>query len=140
VKKNNHPASKTNKKIWDEFINNPTGIFDKDQQSDIQQSNQTRFRFDLHGYSLNEANQKIEELLSFCIEKKYSELLLITGKGLHSNSDNDVFSSKDLSKLKYSVPEYIKSLPELYKLIKSIEPAPKDLGGEGALIIKIKKL
>ena len=138
--KKNHPISKINKEIWDEFTNNPTGIFDKDRRSENQQTIQTRFRFDLHGYSLNEANKKIEEILSFCVENKYSELLLITGKGLHSNSDKDVFSSKDLSKLKHSVPEYIKSLPELYKLIKSIEPAPKDLGGEGAIIIKIKKL
>ena len=75
-----------------------------------------------------------------CIENKYKELLLITGKGIHSTNDKDIYVSKDFGKLKYSVPEFIKSDPELNKLIISINEADIKDGGEGAIIIKLKNL
>ena len=65
---------------------------------------------------------------------------LITGKGIHSTSDEDAYISKDLGKLKYSVPEFIKTNPELNKFIISINDAEKKDGGEGAIIIKLKNL
>jgi Uncharacterized protein conserved in bacteria len=75
-----------------------------------------------------------------CVKKNYNEILLITGKGIHSNTDKDVYVSKDLSKLKYSVPAYIQSELGLSKYIASISNADKIDGGDGAIIIKLKKL
>ena len=78
--------------------------------------------------------------MQYCIENNYKELLIITGKGTHSTNDQDVFSSKDLGKLKYSIPDYIKSNDELRNFVISINNAKKKDGGEGALILKLKKL
>ena len=132
--------SEVDKKEWEQFIKNPKDIFDKEQNSPEKQTLKSRFKFDLHGFSLQEANAKIDSLVKFCIEKKYDDILLITGKGIHSNTDNNVFSSKKLSKLRNSIPDYIKSHNELNKLIVTIVPAKLEDGGDGAIIIKLKKL
>ena len=81
----------------------------------------------------------MKKIIKSCSEKNFSEIILITGKGLHSNQD-DVYKSSDLSKLRYSVPEFINSDPEISKLILSIVNPPQKEGGEGALLIKLKKL
>ena len=125
---------------WQNYTKNPTDIIDKDYNQKIKDSNVARFKFDLHGYTLLQANDKIKELIFLCLKKNYKEILLITGKGIHSNTDNDIYASRDLSKLKYSVPEYIKSNLDLSKHIISISDAEKKDGGEGAMIIKLKKL
>ena len=78
--------------------------------------------------------------MEHCVKNKFKELLLITGKGLHSTNDKDIYVSKDLGKLKYSVPEFIKTHPELSKFVISIKDAEKQDGGAGALIIKLKNL
>jgi len=65
---------------------------------------------------------------------------LITGKGIHSNTENNTYVSKDLSKLRFSIPDYINSSPDLLNKIQSISNAPTKEGGDGALIIKLKKL
>ena len=82
---------------------------------------------------LDDANKKVKEIILYCVENKYKEILLITGKGIHSTNDKDVYISKDLGKLKYSVPEFIKSDQELNKIIISINEADKKDGGEGAI-------
>ena len=128
------------KKSWNEYIKNPSDIFDKDQKNQIQTSNKTRFRFDLHGFTLEEANKKVRDIILECVREKYKEILFITGKGIHSTNDQDVYSSKELGKLKYSVPEYIKSDQELSGAIISIKDANTKDGGAGAIIIKLKKL
>ena len=76
----------------------------------------------------------------FCLESKYKELLLITGKGIHSSNEKDAYVSKDYGKLKHSVPDFIKSNYELNKLIISIREADVKDGGEGAIIVKLKNL
>ena len=128
------------KNAWENYIKNPSDIYDKDKDLAIDKKRKNRFEFDLHGFSLESANKKIKELLQYCIENNYKELLIITGKGTHSTNDQDVFSSKDLGKLKYSIPDYIKSNDELRNFVISINNAKKKDGGEGALILKLKKL
>ena len=86
------------------------------------------------------ANEKTRELIMSCIKNNYKEILLITGKGIHSNTENDAYVSKDFSKLKYSVPEYIKSDEEISKHVVSILDASNEDGGQGALLIKLRKL
>ena len=125
---------------WEEYIKNPSDIYDKEKNNSKHNVRRERFKFDLHGFTLDDANRKIREIIFFCNEKKYKELLIITGKGIHSTNDNDVYVSKNLGKLKYSVPEFIKSDEELNKLILSVTEADTKDGGEGALLIKMKNL
>tara|TARA_B100001057_G_scaffold496344_1_gene597605 strand:+ start:615 stop:1028 length:414 start_codon:yes stop_codon:yes gene_type:complete len=130
--------SQKDKEDWKNFLENTSHIPDKDQVNQFKNKDQI-YKYDLHGLTLSEANKKVREIILSCSEKNYKEILLITGKGLHSK-DDDVFKSLELSKLKYSVPEYINSEPEISKLILSVvNPSQKD-GGDGALLIKLKKL
>ena len=94
----------------------------------------------MHGFTLDEANQKAKEIILSCVKKKIKEILLITGKGLHSSTNNDVYVSKNLSKLKFSVPEFINNNNELKKFINSISDASQNDGGTGAILIKLKNL
>ena len=128
------------KKIWEDYIKNPSDIYDKDRNSSNNIHRKERFKFDLHGFTLDEANIKVKEIIEYCSKNKFKELLLITGKGTHSTTDADAYIAKDLGKLKYSVPEFIKTNSELNKLIISISDAEKKDGGEGAIIIKLKNL
>ena len=131
--------SQKDKKVWENFIKDPFDIYDKD--INVQKSSRKdRYKFDLHGFTLEDANKKVREILLSCIESKYNELLLITGKGIHSSNEKDAYVSKDYGKLKYSVPEFIKSNSELNKLIISIHEADIKDGGEGAILIKLKSL
>tara|TARA_B110000285_G_C15074324_1_gene589836 strand:+ start:651 stop:1070 length:420 start_codon:yes stop_codon:yes gene_type:complete len=125
---------------WEEYLKNPKDIFDKERASKIKFEINHRFRFDLHGFTLLDANKKIHELIINCQEKGVREILLITGKGLHSNTEQNTYVSKKLSKLKFSVPEYINSNNDLLNKIYSMEQASIADGGEGAIIIKLKKL
>jgi DNA-nicking Smr family endonuclease len=128
------------KKTWENYIKNPSDIYDKDKATSNDILRKERYKFDLHGFTLDEANSKVKEIINHCVKNKFREVLLITGKGIHSTSDNDTYISKDLGKLKYSVPEFIKTNSELNKFIISINDAEKKDGGEGALIIKLKNL
>ena len=134
--------SKEDLDTWKKYIKNPKDLVDKDNvyKISVRVSDGTNSRYDLHGFSLLDANKKIAELIIFCSNKNYKEILLITGKGIHSNTDKDVYSSKDLSKLRHSVPDYIKNNTDLSKYISSISSASAFDGGEGAIIIKLKKL
>jgi len=132
--------SEKDEEIWDEYVKNPTGIFDKDQSLQVNNLKKNRFKFDLHGYTLISANKKVKEIIVSCFENNYQELLLITGKGIHSNNNKDIYSSKDFGKIKYSVQEFINSDPDLSPYIKSVSTAEKKDGGEGAIIIKLKRL
>ena len=126
-------------KVWEEYTKNPTDIYDKERNLKVSNRNK-RFKFDLHGFTLEEANLKVKELIFFCSMKSYREILFITGKGIHSTNDQNIYSSRDFGKLKFSVPEFIKSDQELTKLIISIEEADVKDGGEGAILIKLKNL
>ena len=127
------------KKTWEEYIKNPSDIYDKDLGASNSVQRRERYKFDLHGFTLDEANNKVKEIIEYCLKNKFKELLLITGKGIHSTNDEDVYISKNLGKLKYSVPEFIKT-SELNKFIISINDAEKKDGGEGAIIIRLKNL
>ena len=135
IKKKNISQEDIN--TWKNYIKNPFGVTDKDNIPKNNQLNHYRFKYDLHGFTLIEANEKVKEIILLCVKKNYREILFITGKGIHSNTDKDVYASKDLSKLKYSVPEYIKSNLDLSKHIVSISNADKIDGGDGAIVIKL---
>ena len=132
--------NKEDKKTWENYIKNPTDIYDKDQNISNNIKRKERYKLDLHGFTLDEANKKVKEIIEHCVKNKIRELLLITGKGIHSSSDQDAYISKNLGKLKYSVPEFIKTNSEINKFIISINDAEKKDGGEGAIIIIMKNL
>ena len=138
IKKNN--LNHGDKKAWEDYIKNPNDIYDKDNLKSGNKNRKDRFKFDLHGLSLDEANKKVKEIIFHCSKKKYREILLITGKGIHSTNEKDIYISRDLGKLKYSVPEFINSDQELSNLIISINEAASKDGGKGAILIKLKIL
>ena len=125
---------------WKKYIKNPTDITDKEKNQKINNSINLRFKYDLHGFSLLKANEKTRELIMSCIKNNYKEILLITGKGIHSNIDKNIYASKNFSKLKYSVPDYIQSNIEISKFILSISNSNKKDGGDGAIVVKLKNL
>ena len=132
--------SKTDKEIWETYIKNPSDIYDKDKNNQKKKDRKERFRFDLHGHSLDAANQVVRDIIFSCVKKKFKEILFITGKGLHSTSDSDTYVSRDFSKLKYSVPDFIKSDEDLNKFVFSISNANLKDGGEGAILVKLRNL
>ena len=137
---NKKDLSKEDKDTWQDYIKNPSDVYDKDRSKSFTNKVKDRFKFDLHGYTLSGANTKVKELIISCIENNFREILLITGKGIHSTNEKDIYVSKDLGKLKFSVPEYINSDEELSKYILSIEEANEKDGGKGAILIKLRNL
>ncbi len=137
---NKKDLSKEDKDTWQDYIKNPSDVYDKDRSKSFTNKVKDRFKFDLHGYTLSGANTKVKELIISCIENNFREILLITGKGIHSTNEKDIYVSKDLGKLKFSVPEYINSDEELSKYILAIEEANEKDGGEGAILIKLRNL
>ena len=129
-----------NAKAWEEYIKNPSDIYDKDKNYFRENNRKGRFKYDLHGYTLDDANNKVREIILKCKENNYKEILLITGKGLHSKNDKEIYVSKNLGTLRYSVPEFIKSDEELSNFIISINEAEIADGGAGAILIKLKNL
>jgi len=127
-------------KAWEEFIKNPSGVYDKDKNYSKEYGRKGRFKYDLHGYTLDDANNKVKEIILKCKENNYKEILLITGKGLHSKNDKEIYVSKNFGTLRYSVPEFIKSDEELSNFIISINEAEIADGGAGAILIKLKNL
>ena len=125
---------------WETYIKDTSDLYDKEKNNQKNQFTKERFRFDLHGHTLDEANQRVRDIIFSCVKQKYKEILFITGKGLHSTSGNDAFVSKDFSKLKYSVPDFIKSDDDLNKFVFSISDADIKDGGEGAILIKLRNL
>ena len=125
---------------WKSFLADLSVIKDKDSINDDISSRKKRFRFDFHGYSINEANKKVSEIINFCYEKKISEIIFVTGKGSHSRPNDDVYISKDQNILKNTIPDFIKNDIELSSKIKYIKHPDQQQGGAGALLIKLKKL
>ena len=131
--------SDKDKKDWESFIKSNDKIYNKDSSNETNPKRKISTKtIDLHGYSLENANKTINEYIKDCFSQNIKRLIVITGKGLRSNTQNDPYVSKDLSILKHSVPEFIKSNIDLMKLIKEIKSADIEEGGKGALIIYLK--
>ena len=126
-------------KDWQTFISNKQPLEDKDKQLVANKSTSSKIKkIDLHGFNLNEANKFIENFINKSFEEKVEKIIVITGKGLRSKSAQDPYVSKDLGKLRYSVPEYINNSSDLKNKIKKISKAEITDGGEGAFYIFLK--
>ena len=135
----NSKISNKDKKDWKNFISSKDKILNKDLK--ITEDNIKKKiikKIDLHGFSLENANKVIEEFITQSFEDGVNKIIVITGKGLRSKNDENPYISKNLSILKYSVPEFIKSNINLMKIIKNINEADIEDGGKGAFYIYLK--
>ena len=130
--------SEKDKKTWNEFLSNDQKLPDKDNLQTEIKVKETRL-LDLHGKSLDDANRVIENFIKKSHQDKVHKLIIVTGKGLHSNNEKDPYVSKDLGILKYSIPEFLKNNSELMKMISNISDANIQDGGLGAFYIFLKK-
>ena len=134
----NRNISDKDKKDWEKFLSQEERLPNKDLNISRDKKIVSKL-CDLHGYSLDEANKKINDLIRNSYEAGISKLVIVTGKGLHSENEKNPYISKDLGILKYSVPEYIKNNRELMSLINDIKEASIEDGGSGAFYIYLKK-
>ena len=130
--------SEKDKKDWENFVSSNEQLPNKDFKLPKEKSYKVK-SIDLHGYSLEEANNAIEKFILESFKEKISKLIVVTGKGLHSQNEKDPYVSKDLSILKYSVPEFIESNKSLMSIINEIKDACIEDGGSGAFYIFLKK-
>ena len=134
----NDNISDKDKKDWHKFINSSEKLPNKDFKN--QKSKNLKVRsIDLHGYTLDEANKTIEEFINKAFYENINKLIIVTGKGLHSENEKDPYVSKDFGILKYSIPEFITNNTSLMNIINEIKEAEIEDGGAGAFYIFLKK-
>ena len=126
------------KKDWETFLSGNEKLPNKDYKTSNQKIFKTR-SIDLHGYTLEQANKTIEDFIYQAYREKVNKLIVVTGKGIHSQNEKDPYVSKDLSILKYSVPEFIENSKSLMNIINEIKDANLEDGGSGAFYIFLKK-
>ena len=134
----NDKISDKDKIAWEKFLLEKEKLPNKDLKLN-QEKNVKIKTIDLHGYTLQDANKKIQNFINSSYDEGVSKIVVVTGKGLHSNVEKDPYVSKDLSILKYSVPEFIENNNELMKKILEIKDANIEDGGSGAFYILLKK-
>jgi DNA-nicking Smr family endonuclease len=130
--------SDKDKKDWENFISSKEEVPNKDHKLKKGKRFTTK-SIDLHGYTLEEANKSIQDFINKSYEDNINKLTVVTGKGLHSNNEKNPYVSKELSILKYSVPEFIKKNIDLVKKISEIKSANIEDGGDGAFYIYLKR-
>ena len=134
----NNKISDKDKKDWENFISKKEKLPNKDLKYQKKKSLKIS-SIDLHGYTLEHANKTIEDFINKSYAEKINKLIVVTGKGLHSQNEKDPYVSKDLSILKYSVPEFISNNKSLMNIIYEIKDAKIEDGGAGAFYIYLKK-
>ena len=130
--------SKKDKKDWENFISSNEKLPNKDINLNKKIPSKKR-SIDLHGYTLEQANRAIEEFIKKSYVDGVNKLIVVTGKGLHSQNEKDPYVSKDLSILKYSVPEFLATNKSFMNIIYEIKDAKIEDGGAGAFYIYLKK-
>ena len=130
--------SEKDKKDWENFLSKNEKLPNKDIKINKKSAFKTR-SIDLHGYTLEEANKSIESFIIKSFQENINKLIVVTGKGIHSQNEKDPYVSKDLSILKYSVPEFISNNKNLMKIIYEMKDAKIEDGGGGAFYIFLKK-
>ena len=134
----NDNISDKDKKDWQKFVNSTEKLPNKDFENQKKKNLKVR-SIDLHGYTLDEANKTIEKFINKAFSENINKLIVVTGKGLHSENEKDPYVSKDLGILKYSVPEFITNDKDLMSKINQITDAKIEDGGGGAFYIFLKK-
>ena len=130
--------SDKDKKDWENFLKNKEKIPNKDFIVNKKIRHEKIKKIDLHGFTLQEANKAIEHFIKKSFTEDVTKIIVITGKGLRSKNVQNPYLSKDLSILKYSVPEFIESNNNLMKMIIEITDAKIEDGGSGAFYIFLR--
>ena len=138
VKKKDIKNLDKDKQDWEKFLNNKEKIPNKDFIHKKNIRYEKIKKIDLHGYTIEEANKAIEQFIQKCFEESVTKIIVITGKGLRSKNVENPYLSKDLSILKYSVPEFIEKNKSLTQLITETTDAKIEDGGSGAFYIYLK--
>ena len=130
--------SEKDKKDWETFLSNGERLLNKDDK--LKKKTTLKIKsIDLHGYTLDQANKFIKDFIIKSYEESINKVIVVTGKGLHSQNEKDPYVSKELSILKYSVPEFISKNKNLMNIIHEITDANIEDGGKGAFYIFLKK-
>ena len=127
-----------NKQDWENFLNNKDKIPNKDFILKKNIRYEKIKKIDLHGYTIEEANKAIEQFIQKCFDESVTKIIVITGKGLRSKNIENPYLSRDLSILKYSVPEFIENNKSLTQFIIETTDAKIEDGGSGAFYIYLK--
>ena len=142
---NNNPVKKKDiknpdkdKQDWEDFLNTKEKIPNKDFIYKKNIRHEKIKKIDLHGYTIEEANENVEQFIQKCFDEDVTKIIVITGKGLRSKNVENPYLSKDLSILKYSVPEFIENNKSLKKFIIEITDAKIEDGGSGAFYVYLK--
>jgi DNA-nicking Smr family endonuclease len=130
--------SDKDKQDWENFLNNKEKVPNKDFVYKKNIRYEKIKKIDLHGYTIEEANKAIEQFTQKCFDENITKIIVITGKGLRSKNIENPYLSKDMSILKYSVPEFIENNISLTRLIIEITDAKIEDGGSGAFYIYLK--
>jgi len=130
--------SNKDKKDWEDFISSDEKLPNKEINLNRKLLSKKR-SIDLHGYTLEQANKAIEKFIKKSYTDGVNKLIVVTGKGLHSQNEKDPYVSKDLSILKYSVPEFLSTNKSLMNIIYEIKDAKIEDGGAGAFYIYLRK-
>ena len=138
VKKKNIKDSNRDKQDWENFLNNKEKIPNKDSIHKKNIRYEKIKKIDLHGYTIEEANKAIEKFIQKSFDENVTKIIVITGKGLRSKNVENPYLSKDLSILKYSVPEFIENNKSLTRFIIETTDAKIEDGGSGAFYIHLK--
>ena len=134
----NKKISDKDKEDWENFLKNKEKIPNKDFIVNKKIRHEKIKKIDLHGFTLQEANKAIEHFIKKSFTEDVTKIIVITGKGLRSKNVQNPYLSKDLSILKYSVPEFIESNNNLMKMIIEITDARIEDGGSGAFYIFLR--
>lgn len=134
----NDNISDKDKKDWENFLSSDEKLPNKDIKFSKKKILKIK-HIDLHGFTLEQANKTIEKFIDDCYQNNVSKIIVVTGKGLHSNVEKDPYVSKDLSILKYSVPEFISKNINLMNIINDIQDASTEDGGSGAFYVFLKR-
>ena len=143
--------SKYDKKVWENYVSNLEKIILFPKNDILMNNNRKNIRtvlkknksfnrsknfnknkiepnisLDLHGYTLYSAKLSLQKFISNCYEKNIRNILIITGKGQNNSGA-----------LKEEVPKWLTD-KFFNKYIVSFILAPRHLGGEGALLVRIK--
>lgn len=138
VRKNDIKNPDNDKQDWENFLNNKEKVPNKDFVYKKNIRHEKIKKIDLHGYTIEEANKAIEKFIQKCFDEDVTKIIVITGKGLRSKNIENPYLSKDLSILKYSVPEFIESNRSLTEFIIETTDAKIEDGGSGAFYIYLK--
>ena len=131
--------SDKDKKDWQNFLNSSEKLQAKEEDKPNNQAISEK-SIDLHGYTLQEANEEISKFIDNCYLKRVKKINIITGKGMRSKNLDDPYQSTDLSILKYAVPEYVKNNSELMKKIIKIDFAAVNSPSKGNFDIFLKTI